>query len=76
MERLLELLFPDKMNEALMVLTDWKWKRKWKKAGYPDAIYERALHTSLHISKNHPEDYEKKVLTKLSIYQLPISSHM
>jgi hypothetical protein len=68
-ERLLNLMAPQTMNRALMNLTDRKWRRKWKRKGYPEAEYEQAFLTSLHISKNHPVDYEKKVLSSLSADQ-------
>lgn len=71
LERLIESFSPDLVNQALMNLTDRKWRRKWGKAGYPKENYDRAFHTTLHISKNHPDDYEKKVLNILSHYQLP-----
>ena len=57
--------FPVKINHWLMKLTDWKWRRKWKRQGYPEQEYDRAFLTTIHISKNHPVDYEKKVLEVL-----------
>lgn len=65
-ESLLNILFPSATNRALMKITDRKWRRKWKRQGYPEADYERAFLTELHVSKNHPEDYEKKVLSMLT----------
>jgi len=65
MEKLINLIFPEKLNRLLMNITDRKWRRKWKRAGYPAEDYDRAFMTTLHISKNHPVDYEKKVLSKL-----------
>ena len=72
LEWIIDLMFPAKLNKALMNLTDWKWKRKWKHYGYPEMDYDRAFLTELHISKNHPVDYEKKVLTSMSQIQVPI----
>ena len=69
LEAISAILFPDKVNHFLMRLTDRKWRRKWRRAGYPEDDYDRAFMTSLHISKNHPVDYEKKVLTSLVEYQ-------
>ncbi len=66
LEWILQLLFPERMNQALMDLTDSKWRRKWHRKGYPEEEYNRAFLTELHISKNHPVDYEKEVLGKLS----------
>jgi hypothetical protein len=74
LEWLIELIVPGRINQALMKLTDTKWRRKWKKAGYPEANYESAFHTTLHISKNHPDDYEKKVLKSLAQFQVSIIS--
>ena len=65
MERMINLFLPGRLNGFLMRLTDKKWRRKWEKAAYPMEEYDRAFMTSLHISKNHPADYEKKVLTTL-----------
>lgn len=66
LERLINCCFPAKMNHALMKLTNWKWRRKWKRHGYSEKDYERAFMTTRHVSKNHPVDYEKKVLEALS----------
>jgi len=69
LERIIGLLSPDKMNGTLMKITDRKWRRKWKRKGYPEKDYDRAFLTQQHISKNHPVDYEKKVLQTLTRYQ-------
>jgi hypothetical protein len=66
MEGIINLCFPARLNRFFMMLTDKKWRRKWKKAAYPAEDYDKAFMTSLHISKNHPVDYEKKVLAKLA----------
>lgn len=76
LEQTLNLLFPDKLNRFLMNLTDRKWRRKWKRFGYPENEYDHAFLTDLHISKNHPADYEKKVLTRLSYLQLQIQHNL
>jgi hypothetical protein len=65
-EGLLNLLFPKSTNKAFMKLTDKKWRKKWRGAGFSDNEYNRALQTETHVSKNHPVDYEKLVLDKLS----------
>jgi len=65
-ERVLNIFFPGFFNTLLMKITDWKWRKKWKHAGYSEAEYNRAFQTELHISKNHPVDYEKKVLIALA----------
>ncbi|MCU0369913.1 MAG: hypothetical protein MUC31_00720 [Bacteroidales bacterium] len=65
LEGIIGFIFPDRMNLLLMRFTDRKWRRKWSRAGYPEQEYDRAFLTDLHISKNHPVDYEKKVLASL-----------
>ena len=66
LENILDLGFPEKMNHFFMDITYRKWRRKWKRQEYPEEDYNRAFLTNLHVSKNHPDDYEKKVMTRLS----------
>ncbi len=66
-EGALNLLFPNSLNRGFMKLTDKKWRKKWRCAGFSNTEYDRALQTETHISKNHPVDYEKLVLDKLAI---------
>lgn len=68
-ERIIGWLSPEKMNRSLMKITDRKWRRKWGRKGYPETDYDHAFLTNQHISKNHPVDYEKKVLQSLSRYK-------
>ena len=72
LENFLDLGFPERLNRFFMDLTDRKWRRKWKRHEYPEEDYNRAFLTDLHVSKNHPVDYEKKVITSLSRAQLQI----
>lgn len=65
MEFLLNLLAPGMLNRFLMWLTDKKWRHKWGRRGYSEESYNRAFYTNLHVSKNHPDDYEFKVLNAL-----------
>lgn len=65
LEGILNILFPDSLNRFFMKITDSKWRKKWRKHGYSPEEYNRAFRTELHISKNHPMDYEKKVLESL-----------
>jgi len=65
LERMINWLNPGKLNRFFMELTDRKWRRKWKHSGYPMENYNQAFLTSIHISKNHPMDYEKIVLGEL-----------
>lgn len=64
-ELVIDMLFPRRLNLALMKLTDWKWRRKWRRSGYPAADYDHAFLTGPHVSKNHPLDYEKRILEAL-----------
>lgn len=66
LEGFIDLLWPVMLNRALMNVTDRKWRRKWGRRGYPAGEYDKAFLTSLHVSKNHPDDYEKKVLENLA----------
>jgi len=62
LEGLLNLAFPKTLNRWLMQLTDWKWRRKFAHLRLKEEDYQRAFYISLHTSKNHPADYQKKVL--------------
>ncbi len=52
----------DKLNKKLMEITDHKWRLKWKKKGYDMSQYALAFKTSLSVSKNHPKNYQKRIL--------------
>ncbi len=65
LEKAINFFNPDFLNRKLMALTDRKWRKKWKFAGFQEEEYNKALQTELHISKNHPVDFEKKVLNEL-----------
>jgi hypothetical protein len=45
-----------------MSLTDKKWRKKWSGHNYNENDYRRSFQTEIHISKNHPADYEKKIM--------------
>jgi len=59
------VMAPYRFNRFLMRVTDRKWRKKWRHSGYTEEAYERAFRTCIHISKNHPMDYEKKVMESL-----------
>ncbi len=63
-EVLLNILLPVRLNLGLMNLTDWKWRRKFKHLNLSEEAYERALLTKPHISKNHPKDFQKLILSQ------------
>jgi len=64
-EWMLNLLWPEKVNRFLMRFTDQKWRKKWQKKGFPMEEYDQAFFTSLHVSKNHPANFQKRILSAL-----------
>lgn len=50
------------LNNYLMKYTDQRWRNKWKSKGYDPKEYELAFKTQLTVSKNHPSNYQKKIL--------------
>src|SRR5690606_6353084 len=67
MEDLLSRCYPHQLNQYLLQITDRKWRRKWKRRQYPMADYELAMKTKWYVSKQHPLNYQKKVLEGLQI---------
>ncbi|MBS1687769.1 MAG: hypothetical protein JSS96_03530 [Bacteroidetes bacterium] len=65
-ESFINILRPEQLNKRLMQITDTRWRNKWSKKNYPMADYELAFKTTLHVSKNHPANHQKRVLAKLS----------
>lgn len=61
-EWLLNRLAPQKTNNFLMRLTDKLWRYKWEKRNYPMEDYDIAMKTKWYVSKQHPLNYQKKVL--------------
>lgn len=66
LESFLELLRPDTLNRKLMSLTDRKWRKKWKRKGFPMEQYDEAFFTSLNVSKNHPANFRRQILEALA----------
>lgn len=64
-EKVLNLFAPGSVNHSLMKLTDSKWRRKWARKDYPQDDYGLAFKTTLHISKNHAANYQKKILEQI-----------
>lgn len=64
-EKLIEILDPASINQSLMKMTDRKWRKKWAAKSYPMEQYDQAFYTTLHISKNHPANYQKQILNAL-----------
>ena len=65
LESFINVLWAKRLNQIFMQLTDRKWRAKWKKKSFPMDTYNQALHTSLHVSKNHPDDFQFQVLNAL-----------
>ena len=63
---IISLMNPAGLNRFLMRLTDKKWRKKWAAKGYPAEDYDLAFKTTLHISKNHPANYQKRILAALT----------
>ena len=74
LEGTIDLLFPKMINSMLMRITDSWWRFKWRKRNYPMEDYDLAMKTKWYVSKNHPANYQKKILEKLqNIQHIPIS---
>jgi len=71
-EAILEIGMPGKMNQFFMRLTDKWWRRKWARKNYPADQYELAFKTTLHHSKNHPANYQKKILDQVRLQMTKI----
>ena len=64
-ESVINIFNPQGLNSYLMNVTDHKWRKKWKKKSYPMENYDQAFYTTLNISKNHPDNYQKQILTAI-----------
>ena len=62
------------LNYRLMQFTNWHWRRKWRRRKYPESDYPLAFKTTLYHSKNHPENYQKKILSQLNTQNDYLSS--
>ena len=65
-EGIINALNPVWLNKKMMQLTDNKWRKKWAKSNFPMEEYDIAFKTNLHISKNHPANYQQKVLAAIN----------
>lgn len=68
-EKFIDLFNPHALNQWLMHITDKRWQSKWLRKNYPMADYNIAFKTTLHVSKNHPANHQKRVLTKLQQFK-------
>jgi predicted nucleotidyltransferase len=66
-ETILNLLFAGYLNKGLLQLTDKWWRFKWQRKDYPMEDYDLAMKTRWYVSKNHPANYQKRVLQRLKL---------
>lgn len=67
LEVIMNLLFANFFDTLLMNATDSWWRHKWQRKNYPMEDYELAMKTRKYVSKNHPANYQKKVLKQLKL---------
>ena len=65
-EFLFNIVFPNSVNNWLMKITDKRWRNKWEHKKYPPEDYDLAFKTTLHVSKNHPRNHQKRTLSLLN----------
>lgn len=61
-EGIINLCFPKMLNLSLLRITDTWWRLKWKMKKYPMQDYDLAMKTRWYVSKNHPLNYQKKII--------------
>lgn len=61
-EGIINLCFPKILNLSLLRITDTWWRLKWKMKKYPMQDYDLAMKTRWYVSKNHPLNYQKKII--------------
>ncbi|MCD6064284.1 MAG: hypothetical protein K0R82_2195, partial [Flavipsychrobacter sp.] len=66
-EKFIDLLAASYLNKGLMTITDTWWRYKWQRKNYPMEDYDLAMKTRWYVSKNHPANYQKKVLRQLKL---------
>ena len=62
-ETLFNIFSPERLNIFLMKFTDKRWRHKWEKRNYPMQDYDVAMKTRWYVSKQHPLNFQKKVLS-------------
>ena len=60
-EWVINRLFARQWNKFLMVLTQNRWNKKYQ-AKYAAPDFEVAFKTRKHVSKNHPNNYQRKIM--------------
>lgn len=56
------------LNRFLMKVTDNKWRKKWRKRDFPEDEYDLCFKTTPYVSKNHPKNYQKRILESIEKY--------
>lgn len=64
-EGVINLCLPKMLNLFLMNITDSWWRLKWRLKKYPMQDYDLAMKTRWYVSKNHPLNYQKKIMHKV-----------
>lgn len=62
-EWLIKAVTTEKLNNKLMGITDKRWRKKWENKNYPMDEYDIAMKTRWYVSKQHPGNHQKKVLS-------------
>jgi predicted nucleotidyltransferase len=65
-EFFIDHMAPEKINSGLMRLTNKMWRMKWNRKGFPANEYDLAMKTKWYVSKNHPLNYQKKILAEIN----------
>jgi hypothetical protein len=76
-EKLFNVFFPDRLESYFKRITMRRWKKIYEKK-YSDPDFQIAFKSREHVSKNHPNHYQKKVedqyLTKVRAFKLKLES--
>ena len=77
LERLFNVFFPDKVEAYFKSVTMKRWKRIYE-AKYAGDDFQIAFKSKEHVSKNHPNHYQKKVedkyLNKVHAFKVKLES--
>lgn len=65
-ENILNLLFPYALNYFFMWITLNRWRKLYERK-YSEEDFKVAFKTKQHVSKNHPNYYQKKVMERYAI---------
>jgi len=59
----------EKLNQWLMKITDKRWRKKWVKKKFSMSEYDLAFKTTLYHSKNHPSNYQQRMLDRMENFK-------